>query len=75
MTNIDRIERAGGIERPNSKPRQKNRDGLKGLLTYHPPAVIKQLKMIAIENDKNNQQLLTEALNMIFIKYGKGAIA
>ena len=75
MTDIDRIERAGGVERPKPTPRQKNRKELKGLLTYHRPAVLKQIKMIGIENDKNQQQLMIEAINGLFIKYGKAPIA
>jgi len=75
MTNIDRIERAGGVDRPKLTPRQKNRKELKGLLTYHRHAVLKQLKLIGLDHDKNQQQLMAEALNMLFIKYGEGPIA
>jgi hypothetical protein len=75
MANIEKIERAGGVDRPKAAPRQKNRNGLKGLLTYHRPAVLKQLKLIGIEHDKNQQQLVIEALNGLFIKYGVHPIA
>jgi hypothetical protein len=72
---LDTIKKAGGIEEPRAHPRSKNRDGMRGLLTYHHPEVIKQLKRIALDQDKNQQQLMTEALNMLFSKYGKPTIA
>lgn len=56
-------------------PRQKGRDGMKGLLTYHSPAVMQQLKIIGAEQGRNQTQLVAEALNMLFTKYGKKTIA
>jgi hypothetical protein len=35
----------------------------------------KQLRMLAAENDTTQQDLMTEALNMLFEKYGKPPIA
>jgi hypothetical protein len=35
----------------------------------------KQLRMLAAENDTTQQDLMTEALNMLFAKYGKPPIA
>lgn len=73
---LDRIKSAAGVvAAPQRKPRQKDRRGLKGLLTYHDPAVLKQLRIIAAEQDRNQQQLMREALNMIFARYGKPQIA
>lgn len=69
------IKEAAGIVPPNPTKRQKNREDMKGLLTYHSPAVIKQLKIIGAEQDKNHQQLAIEALNLLFTKYGKKTIA
>lgn len=74
MTDLDRIKSLGGVVQKKT-PRQKSRDGLRGLLTYHSPEAIKQLKMVCAEQDKNQQQLLAEALNYIFMKYGKSPIA
>ncbi|MBD2341967.1 hypothetical protein H6G64_34105 [Calothrix sp. FACHB-156] len=39
------------------------------------PAVSKQLKQLALEQDTTVQALLAEALNDLFEKYGKKAIA
>lgn len=68
----DKVKEAAGVV-TTTKPR--HRQGMKGLLTYHSPAVIAQLKIIGAEHDKNQQQLVTEALNMLFTKYGKNGIA
>ncbi len=35
----------------------------------------KQLRMLAAENDTTQQDMMTEALNMLFEKYGKPPIA
>jgi hypothetical protein len=40
------------------------------LLTPHDPAVLVQLKQLAIERDTTQQKLLAEALNLLFAKYG-----
>jgi hypothetical protein len=42
---------------------------------YFPPAVKKQLKIMAAEGDTTIQRLLAEALNDLFAKYGKPEIA
>lgn len=42
---------------------------------YFPPEVKKQLKLIAAEEDKTVQQLLGEALNLMFVKYHRAEIA
>lgn len=71
---MESIKAAAGIVEAK-QPRVKDRKQLKGLLTHHNPAVIKQLKIICAEQDRNQQQLVAEALNMLFTKYGKKAIA
>ena len=35
------------------------------------PEVAQALRMLAAEQDKDNQELLAEALNMLFQRYGK----
>jgi hypothetical protein len=42
---------------------------------YFPPAVKKQLRIMAAEGDTTIQRLLAEALNDFFAKYGKPEIA
>jgi hypothetical protein len=53
----------------------KSRRGKKALLTHHDPAVLAQLKHLAIEEDTTQQKLIAEALNLLFTKYHKHPIA
>ena len=39
------------------------------------PEVVKQLKLLGIEEDTTSQALIAEALNLLFTKYGKNPIA
>jgi hypothetical protein len=53
----------------------KSRRGKKALLTHHDPAVLVQLKQLALEQDTTQQKLIAEALNLLFTSYGKSPIA
>jgi hypothetical protein len=53
----------------------KSRQGKKALLTHHDPAVLTQLKQLSLDTDMTQQKLVAEALNMLFVKYGKSPIA
>lgn len=53
----------------------RSRVGKKALLTHHDPAVLLQLKSLALEQDTTQQRLISEALNMLFVKYGKPPIS
>lgn len=52
-----------------------SRRGKKVVSGYFDTEVSKQLKILCIENDTSLQALLTEAINDLFIKHGKGPIA
>ena len=52
-----------------------SRRGKKTIGGHFDPAVSRQLKQIAIDHDKSIQSLLAEALNDLFLKYGKSPIA
>jgi hypothetical protein len=52
-----------------------SRQGQVPVTAHFPPAVRKQLKMLAVERDATVQNLLAEALNDLFAKYGKPEIA
>lgn len=41
---------------------------------HFPPAVLKQLRIIAAEDGTTNQALLEEALDLLFVKKGKAKI-
>jgi hypothetical protein len=52
-----------------------SREGKKAITGFFDPAVSRQLKQIALEEDSNIQALLREALNDLFVKRGKSPIA
>ena len=51
-----------------------SREGKRLVAGHFPPAVAKQIKMLAAEEDKSIQALLEEALDLLFVKKGKGHI-
>jgi len=51
-----------------------SRDGRRFLGGHFDPAVVRQMKMLAAEEDTTTQALLEEALNLLFVKKGKGKI-
>jgi hypothetical protein len=74
---IDTLRKAGGVQKPKSEPAEpkaKSRADLRGLVTYFPPEVIRQLKIICADQRKNQHQMVGEALNDLFVKYGKKPI-
>ena len=69
-------EAAGpSVARGPSANTAPSREGKKAVTGFFDPAVSRQLKQIALEEDSNIQALLREALNDLFIKRGKSPIA
>lgn len=64
-------------EKPDKEATTKRPDrvGRRATLFQVPEAAKKQLAILAIEEDKTQQKLLSEALSDLFIKYGKQPIA
>ena len=58
-------------------PREKaaGREGRQFVAAHVKPEVIKQLKMLGIQQDKTIQSLMVEAINELFQKYGVSRIA
>lgn len=56
-------------------PVASSRAGKRAVSTHVDPAVQKQLRILAAELDRSHQSLLDEALNDLFRKYNKSAIA
>ena len=52
-----------------------SRQGKKALTVFFDPDVIKQVKLIGVNQDMSNQDMLAEALNDYFAKHGKAQIA
>lgn len=57
------------IDRPPS------REGKKAISGFFDPAVSKQLKQLALDQDASVQALLAEALNDLFVKHGQKPLA
>lgn len=49
-----------------------SRDGRRFLGGHFDPKVVRQIKMLAAEEDTTTQALLEEALDMLFVRKGKG---
>lgn len=50
------------------------RDGRRFIGGHFEPNVLKQMKWLAVEEDTTTQKLLEEAIDLLFIKKGKGKI-
>ena len=55
--------------------RSPSRIGKRNVSAYVEPMAAKQLRMLAVELDTSTQALVHEALNDLFRKHGKSAIA
>ena len=62
-------------EAPGFVARTPSRVGKKTVAAHFDPAVSRQLKQIGIERDRSTQDLLREAINDLFAKYGRPPIA
>jgi hypothetical protein len=50
------------------------RDGRRFMGGHFDPNVLKQMKWLAVEEDTTTQKLLEEAIDLLFIKKGRGKI-
>lgn len=50
------------------------RDGRRFMGGHFEPNVLKQMKWLAVEEDTTTQKLLEEAIDLLFIKKGRGKI-
>ena len=57
-----------------AKFQRPSREGRKLVAGHFDPKVAKQLKLLAAEEETTVQALLEEALDLLFVKKGKGAI-
>lgn len=58
-----------------TSPRSQSRIGKRNVSAYVNPVAAKQLRLLGAEHDRSTQALVEEALNDLFRKYGKSAIA
>jgi hypothetical protein len=54
---------------------QPSRRGKVAITHWVDPAVRKQVAQLALDHDKSQAELVSEALNLLFEKYGKSSIA
>jgi hypothetical protein len=66
-------DRAAVEKGPSTQP--PSRLGKKTIAGHFDPAVSRQLRALGLEHDRTVQDLLSEALNGLFEKYGKPPIA
>lgn len=59
---------------PTPKFTRPSRTGRKLIAGHFDPKVAKQLKLLAAEEETTVQALLEEALDLLFVKKGKGAM-
>jgi len=59
----------------SASARPPSRQGAVQIAAFFPEDVRAQLKVVAAEQRRDVQDLLAEALNLIFVKYGKPEIA
>jgi len=76
------LQQKEGIKRhpepqdPRPQPhRAAARRGKVSITQWVDPAVRKQVQQIALDHDKEQYELVNEALNLVFEKYGKPPIA
>jgi hypothetical protein len=72
-------EPASAASRATAEPTSRkfhrpSRDGRRLVAGHFEPRVAKQLKLLAAEEDTTVQDLLAEALDLLFVKKGKGKI-
>jgi hypothetical protein len=52
-----------------------SREGKQLIAGHFPKSVAKQLKLLSVEDDTTVQELLAEALDLLFVKKGRARIA
>ena len=62
------------LESKAEKFYRPSREGRRFLGGHFDPKVVRQMKMLAAEEDTTTQRLLEEALDMLFVKKGRGRI-
>ena len=54
--------------------KQPSRDGMLAITVHYPPEVRRQLKTLAAEQDRTMDDMVAEALNLLFVRYQKAEI-
>lgn len=59
---------------PTARP-QPSRAGTKAITVHFPEEVRRTLKLLAVEQGRNVEDMVAEALNLLFVRYRKPEIA
>ena len=84
--NVDRVTPTTAVAQTSLPEKEKTpkrakekaktgREGRQFIAAHVPPEAAKQFKLLAIQNDKDVQELLIESINDTFAKYGLSRIA
>lgn len=68
-------EPAQEVPAPALSRAQPSRQGTKPITVHYPEAVRRQLKTLAAEEGRDMDDMIAEALNMLFVKYRKPELA
>ena len=71
----DRQARATEHAEARSYRTAQTRNDTRQVSGHYKPDVAQTLRLIAVEHDRDVQEILAEALNMVFQRYGKAARA
>lgn len=63
------------VRKSTKQPVKPSRKGTTMIGAHMPREVSKALNILAAEEERSNKQLLAEALNLLFERYGKPSIA
>jgi len=80
-TPVAQVENPAPPPRPRSRHYRPSREGMENLTGYFPPAVKNQMLELSVERRRATghkvtiQDLIAEAVNDLFAKYGKPEIA
>lgn len=74
-----KVQEAKAKPEPETEPKSEkfyrpSREGRRFLGGHFDPKVVRQMKLLAVEEDTTTQALLEEALDMLFVKKGRGRI-
>ena len=74
-SSTQQVQLTDNLQEPEKTTVPPSRQGKKAITGFFDPAVSRQLKQLALEEDTTVQALLAEALNKLFEEYGKKPIA
>lgn len=63
------------VAQPKMESSKSSREGKKTTIAYIDPAGSRELKMLAVDTGRSQQDLLVEAINDLLIKYGRKPLA